>query len=183
VANPLMSREVFGTGAAAFGLASAMLAVGALGGALLAARRARPTATLLIGTALAFSVLEVLTGVMPYFWSFLILLVPTGLAMLTFTTAANSATQLGTAADMRGRVMGLYMLVFLGGTPIGSPLVGWIAETFGPRMSMISGGVVSGVATVAVAALLARSAGVRARSAWAARGGGLLAASTSRLRA
>jgi MFS family permease len=163
VTNPLMSRDVFGVGAGDFGIASAMFAVGALGGALIAARRARPTTTLLVATALAFSVLEVLTGLMPSFWTFLIMLVPTGLAVLTFSTAANSATQLGTTAEMRGRVMGLYMLVFLGGTPIGAPLVGWIAEEFGSRMSVISGGVISGVATIVVAALLARGAGAGIR--------------------
>ncbi len=134
VTNALMSRGVFHTGAGAFGLASAVFAAGALGGALLAARRGRPTMALLLGTSLAFGVLEVITGLMPDFWSFLILLVPTGLALLTLTTAANSATQLGTTADMRGRVMGLYLLVFLGGTPLGSPLAGWIAEAFGPRL-------------------------------------------------
>jgi MFS family permease len=163
VTNPLMSRAVFHTGAGAFGLASAMFAVGALCGALLAARRARPTKTLLIVTALAFGLLEVVTALMPDFWTFLVMLVPTGLAVLTFTTAANSATQLGTSAEMRGRVMGLYLLVFLGGAPLGSPLAGWIAEAFGPRMSMIAGGVISGVATVVIAGLLARSAGVRVR--------------------
>jgi MFS family permease len=164
VTNALMSREVFGTGAGAFGIASTVFAVGALGGALIAARRGRPRVRLLFITAFAFSVLEILTAVMPTYWSFLILLAPTGLALLTFTTAANSATQLGATPDMRGRVMGLYMLVFLGGTPIGAPLVGWIAEQFGPRMSMISGGVISVVATVVVAGLFARKSGLRARS-------------------
>jgi MFS family permease len=101
---------------------------------------------------------------MPTYWSFLILLAPTGLALLSFTTAANSATQLGTAAEMRGRVMGLYMLVFLGGAPLGSPLVGWIAEQFGPRMSMISGGLISALATVIIGGLLARKRGVPART-------------------
>jgi MFS family permease len=163
VTNALMSREVFGTGAAAFGIASAMFAVGALGGALLAARRARPTTMLLFVTSFAFSVLEVATGLMPSFWSFLVMLVPTGLALLTFTTAANSAVQLGTTADMRGRVMGLYMLVFLGGAPLGSPLVGWVAEVFGPRMSLIAGGVISAVATVVIGILLARRGSIRIR--------------------
>jgi MFS family permease len=149
---------VFHTGAAAFGLASTVFAVGALGGALLAARRSRPTMSLLLVTAFAFSALEVITGLMPYFWSFLLMLVPTGLALLTFSTAANSAVQLGTTADMRGRVMGLYMLVFLGGA-----LVGWAAEAFGPRMSMIVGGVISGVATVVIGAVLARRGSVRIR--------------------
>ncbi len=163
VTNALMSREVFHTGAGAFGLASAVFAAGALGGALLAARRGRPTTALLFATSFAFGLLEVVTGLMPDFWTFLIMLVPTGLTLLTLTTAANSATQLSTTADMRGRVMGLYLLVFLGGTPLGSPLAGWIAEVYGPRMSMITGGLISVVATVVIGAMLARSQGVRVR--------------------
>jgi MFS family permease len=164
VTTALMSRQVFHTGAGAFGIASAVFAVGALGGALLAARRSRPSMSLLMLTAFSFGVLEVLTGLMPDFFSFLVLLLPTGLVILTFTTAANSATQLATSPEMRGRVMGLYLLVFLGGAPLGSPLAGWVAEEFGPRMSMISGGVISAAAAAAVALLLARSRGVRARS-------------------
>jgi MFS family permease len=163
VTNALMSRQVFHTGAGAFGLASAVFAAGALGGALLAARRGRPTMALLLVTSFAFSLLEIVTALMPDFLAFLVLLVPTGLALLTFTTAANSATQLGTTADMRGRVMGLYLLLFLGGTPLGSPLAGWIAEVLGPRMSMITGGVVSVVATAVIGFMLVRREGVRAR--------------------
>jgi MFS family permease len=155
---------VFHTGAGAFGIASAAFAVGALGGALVAARRARPSLRLLLVASLAFSALEIGTGMMPAFWSFLVALVPTGLAVLIFTTAANSSTQLGTAASMRGRVMGLYMLVFLGGAPIGSPLAGWVAAQFGPRVSIIAGGLISLAATVAVAAMLARRQRVPARS-------------------
>jgi MFS family permease len=164
VTNALMSRGVFHTGAGAFGLASTMFAVGALGGALLAARRARPGMRLLLTTALAFGVLEVATGLMPTFWSFLVLLVPTGLALLMFTTTANSTTQLGTTPAVRGRVMGLYMLVFLGGAPLGSPLVGWAAEQFGARMSLIAGGLVSALAAVVAALLLARARAVPASS-------------------
>ena len=163
VTNALMSRQVFHTGAAAFGIASAVFAVGALGGALLAARRGRPTMALLLSMALSFSLLEVISGLMPTFWLFLILLVPTGLSLLTLTTATNSATQLGTTAEMRGRVMGLYMLVFLGGAPLGSPLVGWVAEAFGPRMSLIAGGAISAVATLIIGGLYARSRSVRVR--------------------
>jgi MFS family permease len=164
VTTALMSRTVFHTGASAFGLASAMFALGALGGALVAARRSRPTLRLLLTTAFAFSVLEVLAATMPGYAYFLVALVPTGLAMLIFTTAANSGTQLNTAADMRGRVMGLYMLVFLGGTPLGSPLAGWVAQAYGARMSMIAGGMISLVATVVVGYLLARVRGVKVLS-------------------
>ena len=163
VTTALMSRTVFHTGPGAFGLASAVFAAGALAGALLAARRGRPTLRLLLATALAFGVLEMLTGLMPDYPAFLIALVPTGLAMIVFTTAANSSTQLGTAADMRGRVMGLYMLVFLGGTPLGAPLVGWIAATYGTRLSLIVGGVISAAAAIVIAVLLARYRGVRLR--------------------
>jgi MFS family permease len=163
VTTALMSREVFHTGAGAFGIASATFAAGALIGALLAARRRRPAAGLLMVTAVIFGVLEMLTSLMPQFWLFLLLLVPTGLALLTFSTAANSATQLGTTPEMRGRVMGLYLLVFLGGTPLGAPLVGWVAQQFGPRMSLLAGGAISAVAAVVVAGMLAHSRRVRVR--------------------
>jgi MFS family permease len=164
VTNALMSKGVFHTGAGAFGLASTVFAVGALGGALIAARRSRPTLTLLVATALAFSVFEVLSGLMPDFLTFMLMLVPTGLTLLTLTTAANSTMQLGTTGAMRGRVMGLYMLVFLGGTPIGSPLAGWVAEVWGPRMVLVLGGLISLAATAAVALALARRGGAPARS-------------------
>jgi len=163
VTTALMSREVFHTGAGAFGLAGAVFAAGALCGALLAARRRRPGVRLLLVSASAFGLLEVLTGLMPTFWSFLAMLVPTGLALLTFSTAANSATQLETSPEMRGRVMGLYLLVFLGGTPLGSPLVGWLAEQFGARTSLMAGGAISAIAAVLVAAVLARSQSLRVR--------------------
>src|SRR5215475_2564741 len=160
----LMSRTVFHTGASAFGFASAVFAFGALGGALLAARQSRPTLGLLLATSMAFSVLEIITGIMPDYLSFLAALVPTGLTLLTFTTAANSRTQLRTTPDMRGRVMGLYLLLFLGGTPLVSPMVGWVAQTFGARMSVVAGGVISGVATIVIGFLLARKRGVPVRS-------------------
>jgi MFS family permease len=104
-----------------------------------------------------------LSGVMPALWAFLAVLFPLGAVMLTFSTAANSATQLGTTGARRGRVMGLYLLVFLGGTPLGSPLAGWAAQAFGPRISLIAGGAISAAAAVAVALVLARSRGIRLR--------------------
>lgn len=168
----LMSKGVFHSGASAFGLASATFALGALGGALAAARRARPSMRLMLTTAFTFGLLEVATGLMPAFWSFLVMLVPTGMAVLMFTTAANSTTQLSTTPEVRGRVMGLYMLVFLGGTPLGSPLVGWAAEQFGARVGLIGGGVISAAAAVGVALLLARTRGARLRSAVLARAEG-----------
>jgi MFS family permease len=163
VTTALMSRGVFHTGAGAFGIASTVFAAGALGGALIAARRKKPTLGLLVLTALAFGVLETLDGLMPDFVSFLVVLIPTGLAVLTLTTAANSTMQLGTTASMRGRVMGLYMLVFLGGTPLGAPMAGWLAEASGPRMSMVVGGLISALAAIGVGLALVRRSGVPAR--------------------
>jgi len=164
VTTALMSRVVFQTGAGRFGLASAVFALGALSGALVAARRSRTGMRLLIWMALAFGLLEAATGMMPWYWSFLVLLVPTGLAVISFTTLANSSVQLSVPAEMRGRVMGIYMLVFLGGAPLGSPLTGWIAEQFGTRMSLIAGAAISVAATMVVAALIARQRGIPVRS-------------------
>jgi MFS family permease len=163
VTNALMSRQVFHTGATAFGVASAVFAAGALAGALLAARRGRPGLRLLVTAAFSFGLLEVLAALMPSFWLYLAMLVPTGLILLTLNTAANSTVQLGSAPDMRGRVMGLYMLVFLGGAPLGAPMAGWVAEQFGPRMSLLAGGVISAAAAAVIGLLVARRRGVGAR--------------------
>ncbi|WP_283139864.1 MFS transporter [Rhizohabitans arisaemae] len=151
----LMAKEVFGSGADTFGIASSAFAVGALAGSLLAARRVRPSPRMLIVAATAFGVLEIVTGFAPTFWSFLLLLIPTGMALLTVNTAANAIVQLGSAPEMRGRVMGLYVLVFTGGTPLGSPLVGWVSELFGARAGVILGGAAS-LLGVGIALLLTR---------------------------
>ncbi len=157
----LVDKVVFHRGAAAFGLLSSMLAVGALAGALLGARRTHPTTRLVVLGALAFGLLEVCAGLMPSFALLAILLVPVGLANITFSTAANSSVQLASAPEMRGRVMGLYMLVFVGGTPLGAPLVGWVSQEFGARWGLIGGGVVSAVAASAALVLLLRKAVAR----------------------
>jgi MFS family permease len=157
----LVAKEVFHTDASAFGLASSMLALGALSGALLAARRvARPRLRLLVAMGLVFGALEVVTGLMPTYWLFLALLVPTGIAMMTITTAANATMQLGVSAEMRGRVMALYMLVFLGTNPVGAPAIGWLAEHFGARTSLVLGGLVSALAALAVGAVAAKGEGL-----------------------
>jgi MFS family permease len=167
VTTALMSREVFHSGASSFGLASTMLAVGSLGGALLAARRRAPTMKLLLGAGVMFGILEFLTGVMPAYWTFLIALVPTGVALLTFNTAANATVQISVSPEMRGRVMGLYLLVFMGTAPLGSPIIGWLAEEFGARASLTVGGAVSLVASVvAVGLALAHRMSVTRQNWW-----------------
>ncbi len=164
VTTALMSRVVFHTGAGKFGIASAVFAFGALIGALVAARRSKQGMRLLVLTALAFGLCEVAAGYMPTYWLFLVLLVPTGLAVISLSTAANASVQLNTPAEMRGRVMGIYMLVFLGGAPLGAPLTGWVAQEFGTRLAMASGGVISVLATIIVGFLVAHVRGVPMRS-------------------
>jgi MFS family permease len=154
--NALMSRQVFHTGAGSFGLASVAFALGATGGALLAARRGRPSLALLVASGLALSVLKAITGLTPDYVSFLLVLVATGGVLLTFTIAASSVVQLGADAGMRGRVMGLYQIVYLGTVPVSAPLAGWAAQAFGPRLSMVAFGAVSAIATAVIAILLAR---------------------------
>ncbi len=151
----LIAKETFGRGAGSYGALSAMLAVGSLLGALVSARRSTPPGRkLLYGAAMAFGVCEVLVGLAPTYAVMAVLLVPTGAAVLTFTTSANASIQLATSAQMRGRVMALYVLMFLGGTPFGAPIIGALAEHLGPRSSLLIGGVVSALAAVAAAAYL-----------------------------
>ena len=139
----LVSREVFGRGAGAFALLTSMLAVGSLLGALASARRAGPPRVRrLLGSALAFGALLVLVGLAPSYALMAVLLVPTGFAVLLFSTTAKAIVQLGSDPHMRGRVVALYVLVFLGGTPVGAPLAGFVAEHLGPRASMVAGGLV-----------------------------------------
>jgi MFS family permease len=153
----LMARVEFDLGAAAFGLLSTAFAVGSLAGALLSARRtARPRPRFLVGSVLVFGILTVVTGAMPSYWSFAALLVPTGAAALVFSVANNTFVQLGVDPQMRGRVMALYFMCFLGGTPVGAPLIGWIGEHLGARWSLVVGGAVVVVAGLGALAWLRR---------------------------
>jgi len=157
----LIVHSVFHRAAGSYGLLSTGLAAGSLLGALLAAGRRTVRLRLVIAAAFAFGVLEVVTGLMPTYWSFFALLIPTGAAALTMSTAANAALQSRTAPAMRGRVMALYILVFLGGTPFGAPVIGWLATELGPRSSLLLGGGVSALGAVAAALVLARTRRLR----------------------
>lgn len=154
----LVAKQVYDRGAGSFGLLTSMLALGSLLGALQSARRTGPPRTrVLLGSALAFGLLEVVAGLAPSYAVLAVLLVPTGAAVLTFTTTANSLVQLGSSPEVRGRVMALYVLVFLGGTPIGAPVIGAVAQAAGPRSSLLVGGLVCAVSAVVGAVYLTRS--------------------------
>ena len=158
----LMAREVFGLGAGAFGLLSTTFAVGSLSGALLSTRRStRPLQRFLVVSAIVFGLLLVLSGLMTDYYAFAALLVPTGAAGLVFSVACNSFVQLGVEPQMRGRVLALYFVCFMGGTPVGAPLIGWVSEQFGAPWGFIGGGAVCVVVAAAAGAVLARGRRVR----------------------
>lgn len=155
--------DVFHAGPGTYGLLNTLMAAGSLTGALLAARRGTSRLRMLVGAALLFGVLEVAAGLAPTFWVFAALMVPIGVFGLTFNVTANSSVQLATDPAMRGRVMSLYMMVFVGGTPIGGPLVGWVTDTYGARVGFVAGGVISALAAVVVGLVLVRIGGHRLR--------------------
>ena len=146
----MMSVTVFDGDASQYGLLTSAMAVGTMSGALLSARRPMPGMALMGGSAAAFGVATAVAAVMPGPWSFAIVLVFVGLAALTFMTASTSMVQLTTERAMRGRVLALRIAVAMGGTPIGAPLVGWVADRFGARWAL-GVGALSGVAAAGVA--------------------------------
>jgi MFS family permease len=153
----LIAKQVFHRGAGAYGLLSTTLAVGATIGALAGTfRRNRPTRLFLIGAAVAFGIAEIACALMPSFTLTALALIPAGLTMIIFAQSANASVQLGVEPTMRGRVMGLYILCFMGGTPVGAPIVGWVAELFGPRWGMLGGGLISLIAALGLGAYLSR---------------------------
>lgn len=153
----LVVKEVFGRSAGSYGALSAFLAVGSLLGALASARRrGPPRQRTLFAAVLAFGLLEVAVGLAPTFELMALLLIPTGMAVLTFSTTANAIVQLGSAPQVRGRVMALYILVFLGGTPVGAPLIGALAEAFGPRSSIVVGGAITALSGVVAAIVMTK---------------------------
>jgi MFS family permease len=148
----VMAREQFGRGAGEYGILGSLFAVGALVGALLAARRTRPRVRLVVGAAFAFGVASGVSALAPTYWFYAGWGAVVGLVSLTLITSANATIQLSTPPEMRGRVMSLYMVVFLGSTPVGAPLVGWVAEAWGPRWSIGVGAIASLVVAVGAAA-------------------------------
>ncbi len=154
------TKNVFDAGAGTYGLLNTAMAAGSVVGALLAARRATGRLSVLFGAAIGFGVLLVLLGLTTWFWAFVVLLVVTGLVSVTFNTLGNTTVQLASDPELRGRVMSLYMLVFMGGTPLGSVLVGWVTDKWGAPAALVFSGIVCVIAALGAAVLAARSIGV-----------------------
>lgn len=161
--SAMMARTVFHKGAGQYGILGSILAIGSLAGALLAARRERPRVRLVIGAAFGFGVAAGVLALMPTYPSFAIACIPVGLASLTMMTAANATIQMSTDPAVRGRVMSLYMMVFMGATPIGSPVVGWIGQQFGARWSIGIGSITALLVSTGAAIWAARAWRVQVR--------------------
>lgn len=169
VVLPLLARFTFDGGAGLYSLFTALMSLGSLIGALFAASRAKPTRRRLIGSGMAFGVLLLVTAAAPTAWLTGVLLVAVGMAVMLFLATANTTLQLNSDPAMRGRVMALYGLLFLGSTPLGGPLLGWISEAWGPRVGLAIGGVLSLAAALAAASRVRvrRRSGARAARAGA----------------
>jgi len=136
----LMARQEFRLGAAQFGLMSTALAVGAISGSLMAARRHRATLRIVVVSALLLGVVTVIVGLSPNYEFMLVTLPFAGGLTMTFTNSAQSFLQIRSDPWVRVRVMGIYTLMIFGGTPIGAPLIGWGADAFGARSGLLGGG-------------------------------------------
>ncbi|MCW2802578.1 MAG: putative major facilitator superfamily transporter [Propionibacteriaceae bacterium] len=155
--SALMAQQEFHKGAQQYGILGTFMAVGSLAGALIAARRRKPPrGRFIVQMALIFGVIEILAGLMPTYASYAAILPVMGLAVLLTLTASNAAIQLGIDPQLRGRVMALYAMVLMGGTPIGSPILGWVGEVLGPRWTLIGGGGLTVLGVLLSAAVLAR---------------------------
>jgi MFS family permease len=131
-----MSVTVFHAGAGEYGVLSSIMAVGSVAGALLAARREKPHIAILLAGGAVFGFGCGLSAIMPNSWLFGLALVLVGVSAQTFTTTVNSMVQMTTEPAMRGRVVAILLAIALGGTPLGAPIVGWVADAWGPRWAM-----------------------------------------------
>ncbi|WP_186526294.1 MFS transporter [Leekyejoonella antrihumi] len=157
------AKDTFHTSASVYGLLNTALAIGSLLGAALAARRSSARLGFLFAVAAAFSGLMIVLSVTPWLLAFMALLAVCGLASTSFSTTANASVQLASDPKVRGRVMSLYMMVFMGGTPVGGPVSGWLADRFGaPAAMMICGGICL-IATIVSALIAAHQSGIRPR--------------------
>lgn len=141
VTLPLMASKVFGGGAGSYGVMASVMGVGAVAGGLISAARSRPKARSLCLAAIGWGVAITAAAVAPTLPLELIALVCVGYGSITFNSYAKTTLQLAADPTMRGRVMALWFLAWQGSTPIGGPLVGWIAQETDARWALVAGGI------------------------------------------
>lgn len=151
VVTALMARVEFGLGASAFGLFGTMIAVGTVTGAITMARsKQAPKLDFTIKSAIALGIVEVIASLMPTYWTFAGMLPLMGFATMMVLTTANAFVQSSVPDQLRGRIMGLYLMIFLGGSPLGSPIIGKISQDFGARYGLAVGGAVCAFAALVI---------------------------------
>ena len=131
-----MAVSVFHVGASQYGLLTSLMALGSVGGALLAAGRSQPRATALFTATAILGCAFAISAFMPSYWAFGLMLIIMGASAQNFNTISISTVQLTTEPAMRGRVMAILLAMAMGGTPLGAPILGWVADVFGPRWSL-----------------------------------------------
>jgi MFS family permease len=156
-----MAKSTFGGNASTYGLFNIVLGLGSAAGAVLAGAGTRPRTRAIVGSAAAFGALQAVAALAPDLGIFLVLLVAMGFVNLVCQAMANASVQLAVDPELRGRVMGLYMLCFVGGTPLGAPVIGAVTSHYGARTGMF----VCGAVTVLAAVVVARATGRRQRQA------------------
>jgi len=161
ITTALMATKEFGKGPEEYGLLGSIMAIGSLTAALLSARRARPRLRILLIALVGFTISSGLAAMAPTYLLFAVALVPVGLSALTALTTANAMVQLSVDPAMRGRVMALYIAIFMGGTPLGAPLIGWIGDVWGPRWTIAIGTIAIGITLVVVSIWTARHENVQ----------------------
>lgn len=138
---PVLARDTFAGDATTFGLLGAILGIGMFAGSLTNAAFGKPTRRLLLGAGFTLGTMTLLVAMAPSLWLAALLMFPLGAASMAFLATMNSTLQLNSSDAMRGRVMALYFVLFLGSTPIGAPIVGWVSETFDARAALALGGI------------------------------------------
>ena len=156
VVLPLLAKETFSGGAETLGVLYAFMSIGSVIGGLVSAHEAQATRRFVLGAALAFGGALVVAAFAPTLSLELLVLVPVGAAGIAFTAMSNGVLQTECAPEMRGRVAALFTVAFLGSTPIGGPIIGWVSQQLGPRAGLWVGGVATLAVTVTAIAGIRR---------------------------
>ncbi|WP_203568708.1 MFS transporter [Aestuariimicrobium ganziense] len=163
ISNAVMATQEYDKGPGEYGMLGSWMGVGALAAALMSARRNRPRLRFVLEAMAAFTVIMLISALAPNYWTFALLQIPIGLALITVMVTANALVQISVEPSMRGRVMSLWGALILGGTPFVAPLIGWIGDTFGPRWTVVAQAVPVGIAFVAVTWWIMLHDGLRLR--------------------
>ena len=159
ITSALMATQVFDKGAGEFGVLGSALAVGSLTAAVMAARRQTIRLRLLVLAGVGFGVALLVASVLPTYLSFALFAPVIGFCTLTMLNSANATLQLSAAPELRGRVLALYMTIVMGGTPLGSPIIGLVGEHLGARWTLVAGGVMTLLGVALAVGVYARMTG------------------------